>query len=110
MFWFFYRVEPAAALRDGDWLIVAQMDDNKRRKTHPLTAPDMPAIKRDGLTGFELYNLKRDLAQTSELGGIEVKQFNRLKERLIAYPKEVVEEGVYWEIPADYGKRKGKKK
>lgn len=110
LFWFFYRVEPAAALRDGDWLIVAQMDDNKRRKTHPLTAPDMPAIKRDGLTGFELYNLKRDLAQTSELGGIEVKQFNRLKERLIAYHKEVVEEGVYWEIPADYGKRKGKKK
>jgi len=62
------------------------------------------------LTGFELYNLKRDLAQTSELGGIEVERFNRMKQRLIAYHKEVVEEGVYWEIPENYGKKKTKKK
>lgn len=110
LFWFFYRVEPAAAMRMGDWVIVAQMDDNKRRKTHPLTAPDMPAIKRDGLTGFELYNLKRDLAQTSELGAIEVERFNRMKKRLIAYHREVVKEGVHWEISEDYGKRKAKKK
>jgi len=110
LFWFFYRVEPAAAMRVGDWVMVAQMDDNRRKKTHPLTAPDMPAIKRDGLTGFELYNLKRDLAQTSELGGIEVERFNRMKQRLIAYHKEVVEEGVYWEIPENYGKKKTKKK
>ena len=109
LFWFFYRVEPAAALRVGDWVIVAHMDDNKRKKTHPLTAPDMPAIKRDGLTGFELYNLNRDLKQTSELGAIEAERFNRLKKRLIAYHREVVEQGPYWEIPESYGKQKTRK-
>lgn len=109
LFWFFYRVEPAAALRHGDWVIVADMDDNKRKKTHPLTAPDMPAIKRDGLTGFELYNLKRDLAQTSELGAVELKQFNRLKKQLVDYHREVVKQGPFWEIPENYGKTKNKK-
>ena len=42
---FFYRTNPAASMRLGDYVLIAHSDDEARAKTHGLSAPDMPKIK-----------------------------------------------------------------
>ena len=53
LFWYFYRQVPAAAMRQGDWVILADLDEPPNKKTHALllvTRTLIPkAMKREGL-------------------------------------------------------------
>jgi arylsulfatase A len=98
LFWFFYRVTPAAAMREGDYVLLGYLDDPIAKHTHPLTAPDMPMIKSAPLHRFELYNLREDLAQTKDLSTEETKRFDRMTARMQALHRKVVAEGPSWEL------------
>ena len=106
LYWFFYRLLPAVAMRDGDWVLIANTTDAERPKTHALVAADMPHIKNTRLKDFELYNLKSDRMQESNLATAEPATLERLKRRLVRFHENVVEEGPFWQIPADYAKGK----
>ncbi|BDD07816.1 N-acetylgalactosamine-6-sulfatase [Fulvitalea axinellae] len=62
------------ALRDGDWKVVG----NSER------------------TVFELYNIRHDPRETTDWATREPKRFERMKQALIEYDKEVLAEGPDW--------------
>lgn len=96
LFWFFYRVKPAAAMRDGDWVILGYLDDPIEKHTHPLSAPDMPMIKSAPLHRFELYNLKDDLRQQHDLAKTHPERLAKMRRRMIEVHQEVVADGPIW--------------
>ena len=98
LFWFFYRVKPAAAMRHGDWVILGYLDDPIEKHTHPLTAPDMPMIKSAPLHRFELYNLKDDPMQEKDLSTSQPERLSELSKRMKAIHREVVDEGPVWDL------------
>lgn len=62
------------ALRDGDWKIIGS----------------------DDLQTFELYNIREDWQETTDLAEREPERFASLKARLIAYDARVLAEGPDW--------------
>lgn len=62
------------ALRMGDWKIIGS----------------------DDLTHFELYNIKRDPEESTELSAQEAEKFAELKAKLIAHDTAVLKEGPDW--------------
>ncbi len=57
---------------------------------------DWKIIGSDGLDHFELYNLKEDLAETTELSAKHPEKFAELKEMPIAHDRAVLAEGPDW--------------
>lgn len=102
LYWYFYRLNPALALRDGPWAIVADTDDAARPKAHPLLREDIPFVRSSRPVAFELYRLDRDLSQQRDLSGAEADELRRLRQKLERLHREVTSEGVAWEIPAGY--------
>ena len=96
LFWFFYRVEPAAALRLGDHIILGYLEKPEEKYTHGLSPRDMPWIKKAQLEKFELYNLKEDLAQEKDLSQTQPEKFYELRKLLIDAHAEVVADGPTW--------------
>jgi arylsulfatase A len=98
LMWFFYRVAPAAAMRQGDWAIVGYLDDPIKKHTHPLSKPDMPMIKSAQLNRFELYNLKADPEQKVDLALEEPERLSRMRGEMTKLHREIVAEGRVWEF------------
>lgn len=107
LYWFFYRLLPAVAMREGDWVLISNTTDAGRPKTHSLVAADMPRIKDSELKDFELYNLRSDRRQQTDLSTAEPTVLARLKKRMTEFHQNVVREGPVWDIPEDYAKGKG---
>jgi len=74
LYWRTMHYQFRIALRDNDWKIVG----NSQR------------------TEFELYNLRKDPRETTDLSLLEPERFERMKAALIEYDKEVLAEGPTW--------------
>jgi arylsulfatase A len=74
LYWRNYYEKFRVAIRDGEWKIIS----NSQR------------------TEFELYNLELDPRETKDLSKHYPDVFERMKARLIAYDKEVLNEGPKW--------------
>ena len=99
LFWFFYRVNPSMAFRQGDWVLISNTSDSMRRKTHAISKEDLPIIKTADLTDFQLFNLKSDLDQTTNIIEQNKKQFEKMKAQMIKVHREIVTEGEHWDLP-----------
>lgn len=99
LFWFFYRVNPSMAFRQGDWVLISNTSDAMRRKTHAISKEDLPIIKSADLVDFELFNLKTDLAQTTNVLDQNQKRFEKMKARMAKIHREIVTEGEHWDLP-----------
>jgi hypothetical protein len=95
---FFYRTSPAASMRLGDYVLIAHSDDEARKKSHRITASDMPLIKSTELVSFELYNVREDLAQEHDLSHKEPQRLESLKRIMIRLHREAIAEGPTWEF------------
>ncbi|MEO1529679.1 MAG: sulfatase-like hydrolase/transferase [Planctomycetota bacterium] len=109
LYWFFYRLNPAIAMREDDWLLIAQSDDWKRPKAHPLLREDIPFIKNSRPIEFELYHLKDDLSQRVDRAKSEPTRLTAMVERLRGMHREVLDEAPSWDIPETYQKDAKKK-
>lgn len=106
LFWFFYRVNPSMAFRQGDWVLISNTTDSMRGKTHSLSKEDLPIIKSADLSDFQLYNLKNDLDQTTNVIEDHPKQFEEMKDLMIKVHREIVTEGEPWDLPVQKGPKK----
>jgi arylsulfatase A len=106
LFWFFYRVNPSMAFRMGDWLLISNTTDSNRPKTHAISREDIPEIKSAGLVDFQLFNLKTDLGQTTNVLDKNRKVFETMKTEMIRVHKEIVTEGKHWDLPVQKGPKK----
>ncbi len=103
LYWYFYRLNPSLAVREGKWAMVATTDDAERPKAHPLLGEDLPFVLQSKPIRWELFDLRRDLGQQTDLVEQEPQQAQRMKRMLDALHSNVLANGVRWEIPDSYG-------
>ena len=96
LFWYFYRNSPQMALRSGDWVLNGFIDDPVGKRSHWLSAADMPFIKESTPTRFELFNVRTDIGQQKNLAESEPARLAELKAQMVALHRDVVEEGDDW--------------
>ncbi len=104
LYWFFYRLNPALALREGKWSLIADTNDAQRPKTHGLIEADMPFIKNSRPEKFLLFDLESDLAQKKDVSAQHPEVLERLKKEAIRIHSEVMAEGPDWKIPGGNSK------
>lgn len=104
LYWFFYRLNPAIAVRDGKWSLIATTNDADRPKTHALIREDLKHIRQSHPTVFQLFDLSTDLGQQRDVASQHPRTLKRLATTAKRLHREVVREGVNWDIPASYGK------
>ncbi len=69
LYWHFNRATSATkvAMRIGDWKILATLDKNPPPRGNDITETTEQDFKTAELAGFELYNLKDDIAEKTNL-------------------------------------------
>jgi len=55
LFSYFFRDFPQAALREGDWIMVARLDSEIPKSQHRFYCSNMHFIREKPLVEFELY-------------------------------------------------------
>ena len=99
LYWQFHsdrNESPQVALRDGDWKLVAFLD---RVPTWlGIQQGAIEAVKEARVERFELYNLRRDIGETTELSLAEPQRLQQLRERLLRIYEEVCEEAPEWPL------------
>ncbi|NQV36290.1 MAG: sulfatase-like hydrolase/transferase [Phycisphaeraceae bacterium] len=105
---FFYRTSPAASMRLGDYVLIAHSDDETRKKSHAFTAPDMPRIKSTKLVSFELYNVKDDLGQETDIASSHPETLMTLQKIMIDLHGDAIAEGPLWDLPETKATTKAK--
>ncbi|MBI4579750.1 MAG: sulfatase-like hydrolase/transferase [Planctomycetes bacterium] len=96
LFWFYGLAlgKPKAAMRDGDWKLVAHWD-----VTEPLAGIDpqfVQAFKHARLTDFELYNLRADMGERHDLAAEQPPRVQAMSGRLRDLFGQVQKEGPVW--------------
>lgn len=101
LFWHYYRAlsEPKVALRDGDWKLVAHWDGPSRPLGPNVNRASQRAMKEARLTRFELYNLRDDLGETTDLAEQEPQRLSQMSRQLEQIYAEVLAEGPTWDLP-----------
>ena len=108
LFWYFYRTRPQAAMRQGDWMILGQLN-GQPGGSHKMVADDMEFIKNTKLIKFELYNLREDISQQNDLAKVKPQRLKAMKQKLIKLHEEVIAEGPVWDnLPRGGARKKGR--
>ncbi len=98
LYWHFIRAHGPVkvAIREGDWKLTAQMDHEDLKRAANITAQEIEFYKTVELTGFELYNLEEDIAETKDRSKDEPARFEEMKSTLLQKYHEVREESPSW--------------
>jgi len=112
LFWHYYRslTGPKAAMRVGDWMVLGAWDDTALPQG-VVVRGDVELIKSRKLTRFELYNVRRDVGETTDLSAQEPQRLKELSALLVAKYEEVQQQAPRWDdLPElNAAKAKGKK-
>lgn len=98
LYWQFNRArnEPKVAIRDGDWKLLARLDVPSPKPSGSITEQELIDLKRAQLTGFELYHIKDDIAETTDRSESEREIFQRMKQQMQEIYQEVQAEAPLW--------------
>jgi arylsulfatase A len=98
LYWHFLRAssEAKVAMRVGDWKILATLDKAQASRPNDITAEDERTFKTAEPAKFALYNLRRDIGETTELSEQEPAKLAEMKSLLLAKYHEVREESPVW--------------
>jgi len=112
LFWHYYRslTGPKAAMRAGDWMVLGAWEDTALPQG-VVVRGDVELIKSRKLTRFELYNVRRDVGETTDLSAQEPQRLKELSALLVAKYEEVQQQAPRWDdLPEpNAAKAKGKK-
>ncbi|HVX64049.1 MAG TPA: sulfatase/phosphatase domain-containing protein, partial [Pirellulales bacterium] len=98
---------PKVAIRSGDWKLLATLD-RQTKAAGDITEEDNHALKTAELAEFELYNLKDDIGETTDLAQREPEKFAELSAVMKQMYHEVRDETPIWPVwkwPRYEGKR-----
>jgi len=98
LYWQFNRSrsEPKVAIRDGDWKLLARLDVPSPKPSGSITEQEIKDLKRARLTGFELYHLASDIAETTDRSESEREILERMKRQMQEIYEEVQAEAPVW--------------
>ena len=97
--WHYFNAldQPRAAMRDGDWKILGLPSSLPQGKPGSSFQPsDIDYIRDMQLTQFELYNLKDDPGETTNLAAREKKKLVLMRETLLRLHEDVKKESPVW--------------
>ncbi|MDA1231148.1 MAG: sulfatase-like hydrolase/transferase, partial [Planctomycetota bacterium] len=76
-----------------------------------MRVDDWKIIGSDDLTKFELYNIRDDWQETTDLSAMQPEKFAELRDKLIAYDAAVLKDGPdWWKDEKDAEKKQAQKK
>jgi arylsulfatase A len=87
---------PKIALRQGDWKILATLDRNPPARSNDITEESERNFKEARLATFQLYNLRADIGETTDLAAREPEKLAELKALLEKKYVEVRDESPTW--------------
>jgi arylsulfatase A len=98
LYWHFNQAAGGfqVAVRMGDWKLLAALDRLPAARSNDITEQNERDFKEAAPVRFELYNLRDDLAETTDLSARESVRLGELKTRLLAKYKEVCEDAPTW--------------
>ncbi|NOX52842.1 MAG: sulfatase-like hydrolase/transferase [Planctomycetes bacterium] len=88
--------EPKVAIRMGDWKLLARLNPTPPRPGIEFRNNDMTILKTAKLEGFELYNLRDDIRETTDLAEQQPERLQRMVEVLRRKYQEVRKESPVW--------------
>jgi len=97
LFWHLQKARPIVAIRDGAYSLVAEPDyelstDNMFREAW------IPAIKSGSYTNYQLFNLRKDRAQTTNVARKHPELVARLKKSLLDINASIMRDGYDWHL------------
>ena len=98
LYWHFHAASgpQRVAIRVGEWKLSAELAAPKARNRGGISAADQHDIKAAKLGTMELYHLKSDIAETTDLKSSEPERFARMKSLLERKYAEVQAESPTW--------------
>ena len=98
LYWHFVWAgsKPKVAMRVGDWKILAHISGPEPERGANIRAEDTKLIKTAELTTFELYNLRRDVGETTDLADKEPERLKAMSNQLRKLYREVRDESPVW--------------
>ena len=99
LFWFYYNARGYAnfALRDGDYMLLAGRTEEQFRAGTPYSPNRYPAIGLCKTRQHELYNLRKDPMQVSNLAKLETARLKEMRAQLDKILLSVQKESISWE-------------
>ncbi len=97
LFWHLQKSRPIVALRDGDFSLVAD-PDYELSKNNMFKEAWIPTIKKGGYTNFQLFNLKADPNQTTNLASQHPEKLDSLKKQLLKINASIMADGEDWHL------------
>ncbi|MCC9604066.1 sulfatase-like hydrolase/transferase [Stieleria sp. JC731] len=95
LFWHLQRSRPIIAIRDGDYSLVAERDyeiptDNMFQESW------IPQIRQGGYKNFQLFDLKNDPKQTTNLAAKRPEIVSQLKTKMLEINRSIMADGTDW--------------
>ena len=90
------RAKPKAAMRIGDWKILATLTGPAIKPYGDIRTGDQKAIKSAELKSFELYNLRKDIAEKNDLAQQEPARLKRMAAQMRRIYRGVRKESPTW--------------
>ena len=93
--WVYYRAlnERRAAMRDGDWKVLAKVNGPKVKA---ITKDNAEAVKKASLSDFQFFKVTEDINESNELSKAHPEETTELKKRFIEHYEKLVEDSPVW--------------
>jgi arylsulfatase A len=98
LYWQFNYAQsrPKVAIRAGDWKLLAGLTLPDFPPGADITDEQMQALKSAELTGFELYNLRDDIGETTDLAAREPQKLAEMTAQMQELYRSVRDESPVW--------------
>lgn len=97
LFWFYFNRDPGAALRSGEWSLVARTT-GFQPAGHSFKPEMMELVRSRSFDTFELFNLKTDPSQKNNLATQHPDKLAELKKQLFDSLDSARAEGPDWRV------------
>ncbi len=97
LYWHLQKSRPIVAIRDGDFSLVAD-PDYEISTNNMFQESWIPRIKKGGYTNFQLFNLRKDPGQTTNLSELNPKKLAEMKSQLLKINESIMADGADWHL------------
>ena len=95
LFWHLQKSRPIVAMRDGDYSLTAD-PDYELSTVNMFDESWIPQIRQGGYTNFQLFDLKNDPNQSTDLAKDQPERVEQMKKKLMEINESVMADGVVW--------------
>lgn len=97
LFWHLQKARPIVAMRDGNYSLVAE-PDFELSTNNMFDEAWIPSIKSGGYKNYQLFNLKIDPNQETNIAPRNPELLDRLREKLLEINDSIMADGPDWHL------------